>query len=461
MKESQHAEWKETWRNEFLKWICGFANAEGGVLHIGRNDRGVVVGLPDAARLLEEIPNKVRDILGIMVEVNLRTEAGQEYLEIVVEAYPYPVSYKGEYHLRSGSTKQELKGAALDKFLLRKQGRHWDGVPVPHVTVKDLSKAAIDRFRKLARQSQRLDSAILRESTPALIEKLRLRDAAYLKRAALLLFHPDPEKFATGAYVKIGFFRTNTDLLYHDEIHGDLFAQVEKTMDLLLTKYLKAGLSYQGLQRLEKFPVPEAALREAVLNAIIHKDYSSGTPIQISVYGDKLMLWNPGELPHTWTVAKLKGKHPSHPFNPDVANAFFRAGMIEAWGRGIERIMEACRAAKSPTPKLRYEPNGLWVEFSYPALSKVEAKAPARPDSGPEWGDRLGEKLGEKLGENRAAIIRAIAANPKVTVVQLAHQLGISTTAVENNLRFLKTQNLIARVGAAKGGTWKVNESKI
>ena len=80
------------------------------------------------------IPNKVRNILGIIVQVNLREEANLEYLEIVVEAYPYPVSYKGEYHYRSGSTKQELKGAALDRFLLRKQGLHWDAVPVPHAT---------------------------------------------------------------------------------------------------------------------------------------------------------------------------------------------------------------------------------------------------------------------------------------------------------------------------------------
>ena len=146
MKESQQIEWKKTWRDEFLRWICGFANAEGGALHIGRNAKGVLVGVPNAARLLEEIPNKVRDILGIIVEVNLREEGGKEWLEIVVEPYPYPLSYKGEYHLRSGSTKQELKGAALDKFLLRKQGKHWDGVPVPHVAARDLSKAAIGWF---------------------------------------------------------------------------------------------------------------------------------------------------------------------------------------------------------------------------------------------------------------------------------------------------------------------------
>ena len=106
MKESQNTEWKTIWRDEHLRWICGFANAEGGVLVIGRNDEGVVTGLPRAAKLLEGIPNKVRDILGIVVEVNLQEETGKEYLEIVVDPYLYPVSYKAEYHYRSGSTKQ-------------------------------------------------------------------------------------------------------------------------------------------------------------------------------------------------------------------------------------------------------------------------------------------------------------------------------------------------------------------
>ena len=115
MKEHQQIEWKESWRDEYLRWICGFANAEGGVLDIGRNDKGVIVGVSNAAKLLEEIPNKVRNILGIMVDVNLREERGKEWVEIRVEPYPSPISYKGEYHYRSGSTKQELKGAALEQ----------------------------------------------------------------------------------------------------------------------------------------------------------------------------------------------------------------------------------------------------------------------------------------------------------------------------------------------------------
>ena len=148
LKESQHMEWKETWRDECLKWISGFANAQGGVLVIGRNDKGLAVGVPDAKKLLLDLPNKIRDVLGIVTPVNLRRVEGKDTIEIVVEPYPYPVSYKGEYHIRVGSTKQELKGTALDRFLLRKQGRTWDGVPVPQVAIRALSGTAIAAFRK-------------------------------------------------------------------------------------------------------------------------------------------------------------------------------------------------------------------------------------------------------------------------------------------------------------------------
>ncbi|WP_051397922.1 ATP-binding protein, partial [Runella limosa] len=318
----------------YIKWIGGFANASGGKLFIGINDKGVVTGLTDAKKLLEDIPNKVRDILGIVVDVDLKTSLQGNYLEITVEAYPYPVSYKGQYHYRSGSTKQELKGAALDKFLLNKQGRRWDAVPIPHVSANNLSLSAFDFFRTKAIKSNRLTEEIVQESNDILLEKLHLTEGKFLKRAAILLFHPDPEKYVTGAFVKIGYFRTDDDLLFQDEIHGHLFEQIEKVLDLLRTKYLKALISYEGIQRIEELPFPEAALREALLNAIAHKDYSSGIPIQISVYADKIIFWNEGTLPENWTVENLKQKHASRPFNPSISTALFRTGYIEQWGRG-------------------------------------------------------------------------------------------------------------------------------
>ena len=182
MNEHQQIELKETWRDEYLKWISGFANAQGGVLVIGKNDRGKTIGIQNAAKLLEDIPNKVRDVLGILIEVNLREEGKLEYLDIAVDPYPYPVSYKGRYFIRSGSTNQELKGAALDRFLLRKQGRRWDGVPVPDVFIHDLDRKVIQRFRERAARSQRLSFPLLEEDDEQLLDKLHLLEGKYLKR---------------------------------------------------------------------------------------------------------------------------------------------------------------------------------------------------------------------------------------------------------------------------------------
>jgi len=184
MKEHQNVEWKQSWRDEYLRWICGFANADGGVLEIGRNDAGTIVGVADAARLLEEIPNKVRDVLGIMVDVNLHESAGKEWLEIRVEPYPSPISYKGEYHYRSGSTKQEIKGPALTRFLLKKQGLHWDGVSLPRLTANDLSGTALQWFRDKATKSGRVDEQVLTDSDAAMLSSLLLEEEGHLKRKA-------------------------------------------------------------------------------------------------------------------------------------------------------------------------------------------------------------------------------------------------------------------------------------
>ena len=444
MEESQNIEWKESWRDEYIKWIGGFANASGGKLFIGINDKGQVTGLNDAKKLLEDIPNKVRDILGIIIDVDLRTENELNYLEISVEAYPYPVSYKGQYHYRSGSTKQELKGGALDKLLLQKQGKRWDSVPVPNVKTNDLSVVAFNYFRKNAIASNRLTNEILRENNEILLEKLHLTDGDYLKRAAVLLFHPDPEKYVTGAFVKIGYFRTDDDLLFQDEIHGYLFEQVEKTMDLLLTKYLQASIGYQGLHRVEKFPFPEIALRETLLNAIAHKDYSSGIPIQISVYADKIIFWNEGTLPENWTVEELKKKHASRPFNPDISTAFFRAGLIEAWGRGTVQIISECLKYGIPAPIFSYDFASFSIEFQPEKLETIPEKMPKNPEI--------------FLTDNQKRIIELMRENESTTRAMLSEKMNVSEKTISANIKKLKESDFLVRIGSDKIGKWKVTE---
>ncbi|MPR37433.1 ATP-binding protein [Salmonirosea aquatica] len=363
-QESQTIEWKESWRDEYLGWICGYANAKGGTLFIGKDDTGRVVGVVKAKKLLEDLPNKIRDVLGIMADVELRSENGLDYIAVIVEPYPYPVNYRGEYHYRTGSTKQVLKGTSLNKFLLNKSGLKWDTLPVPGVPIDDLDHVAFKLFRDSAARAKRLDERELAVSNEELLDALHLFDRDQLKRAAVLLFHSKPERFVTGAYVKIGFFgESATDLKFQDEVKGSLLRQVEGTMDLLTTKYMQAAIRYEGIQRVEEYPYPVKALREAVVNAIAHKDYSSGNPVQIRVFPARLEIYNQGHIPVEWSLEKFLGKHPSQPANPDIANTFFRAGFIEQWGRGIQLILTECEAHGIPRPSFNIHFDGLEIRF--------------------------------------------------------------------------------------------------
>ena len=155
MSENQNMEYKESWHDEYLRWICGFANAQGGRLYIGIDDNGHVCGVANSRKLLEDIPNKVRNTLGIVVDVNLLRKDGRDYIEIIVEPQPYPISYYGEYHYHSGSTKQQLTGQQLNQFLLKKTGVTWDSVPMA-VTPAELRFDSFDIFRERAVKSSRM-----------------------------------------------------------------------------------------------------------------------------------------------------------------------------------------------------------------------------------------------------------------------------------------------------------------
>lgn len=333
-----------------------------------------MVDLPDADKLMEDIPNKVRDVLGIMVDVNLLHDGDKRYIEIVVEPYPYPVTYKGQYHYRSGSTKQELKGAALNKFLLDRIGVRWCNVPVPSVKMEELSSESIQDFKESGIKRKRMDADVLADSTTDFLSSLDMLVDGQITRAGVLMFHPKPEKLFPGAFIKIGFFRSDSDLAFQDEIHGSLVRQVDRTFDLLTTKYMNYLISFEGLQRIENPPYPEGPLRECILNSVSHKDYAEQVPIQISVYPDRIVFWNPGSLPESWTVENLLKKHPSRAFNPAIANAFFRCGEVDAWGRGIGKIVDGAISEKLLPPIFDTSFGGLMVTFySSPTAQLKEA----------------------------------------------------------------------------------------
>lgn len=281
MAENQNIEYKESWRNEYLKWICGFANAQGGTIYIGMDDHGKVVGISNAKKMSEDIPNIVRDTMGIMVDVNVLQAGNLDYLEIVVPPYANPISYHGEYHYRSGSTKQQLQGAALNAFLTRKTGIRWEDGTVDNVSVDDLDEESFRIFRREALRSKRMTEQDLNVSRRELLEKLHLMEGGKLKRTAVLLFHSDPQAVQVGSFIKIGKFE-GPELLYQHTLEGSLISTADKVVDLIYLMYLKAKITYDKEHRVETFPFAREAVREAIFNAIIHNCYMYGTPIQMT-----------------------------------------------------------------------------------------------------------------------------------------------------------------------------------
>jgi len=364
MPEQQNVEYKKSWRDEYLKWICGFANAQGGKIYIGIDDNGHVEGLEDYKRLMDDIPNKIVNHLGVLADVNLHNSNGKHYIEIDVAVNTVPVSYHGIYHYRSGSTKQELKGNALNQFMLKKMGISWEQRPIPEASIKDIDESAVKSFVRKALARQRISENAVEADTHTILRNLKLiSEQGELLSAALLLFGKEPDNYALSAFYKIGRFgKSPADLKFQDIIKGNILDMADKVMNILDTKYLTRPISYRGLQRIEGLEYPEQALREAILNSIIHKDYSR-TSIFLSVYDDRLSIWNPGELPDTLTIAKLKERHGSEPRNRLIANVFFMAGYIESWGRGIEIMMEGCKEYNIPEPLIIEEQGGLSVTF--------------------------------------------------------------------------------------------------
>lgn len=361
IKENQSIEFKESWSENNLKAICAFANTKGGSLFIGIDDKGIIKGVGDSKRLLEDLPSKIRELLGLTAEVQLKKSKEKEYIEVRIKQSDSPVSFRGKFYVRSGSTNQELRNNELQSFLLTKSNTSWDAVLEDANSNKDLNSETIDFFKSRAGTKQL--PAAKENDVDQLLNKLHLTSKGNIMRAGILLFGKDPQSFFPGAFIRIGKFSDDELPQTSEEIRGNLFEQAEEVMAILKSKYLVSQVKIEGLYRDQNLEYPESALREAIINAIAHKDYS-GPHIQIKVYGDKLTFWNPGELPKDLTIESLKRSHSSYPRNQKIARVFYDSGLIEGWGSGTMKMIKDCVKAGLPEPIFEESNGGIQVTFS-------------------------------------------------------------------------------------------------
>ncbi len=260
-----------------------------------------------------------------------------------------------------------------------------------------------------------------------------------------------------------------------DVVEGPVIEQPDKVLSLLYRQYLKAKISYDGAHRIERYPFPKAAVREAVVNAVAHKDYASGSPVQIRVYDDRLLIGNTCILPQGWTIKDLLGFHTSEPHNPKLANVFFLAGLVESWGRGVQKILTECKLDGIDEPTYRVSGGSLHVEFTAPedrvvrtggrlsgnvetfvtasSLSYVGNHVGNVVNVGNDVGDHL-TKTGPLTATERA-IIAEMKADPKAAAKDIASAIGISERQVERVRKALREAGLIERIGGTRGH-WKI-----
>ncbi len=358
MRENQRVEFKESWRDEYLKTLCAFANTEGGLMYIGMSDKGEPIGLKNTDYLLETLPNKIRNSLNILASVKVEHIKGIEVIKIETPPSEVPISYKGKFYIRSGSTTQEVSGMELVKFLMKKQKLSWDAL-LSDAGIDEIDEETVLKFKNMAKDRLAISEG---DSIEKILENLELLRDGKLTNAGLLLFGKNPGGYFLNATTRVGRFRTETEIMDTVDIKGNLFNQVNKVVDAI-KKHLNVRFEIKGIERKDTWDYPLPAIREACINALIHRDYMDSAEIQIKIYDDRIWFWNPGKLPEGITVDILKNEHFSKPRNKLIAMVFYYAGLIERWGTGTRRMVELCREHGLPEPEFREFGNGFSVIF--------------------------------------------------------------------------------------------------
>lgn len=435
-QESETLEFKRQWTDRALEDLAAFANTHGGTLLVGIREDGEIVGAPADDREIQRITNLIAAHLGITPSLRLIKMQGQPVLEIRVEPAHGLIAYGGRYLRRVGTTNRDFAPEELARHLLERSGRTWDGLPSGW-TLNDVDSNALENFARLARPKlPHLDP----KNPEQTLQNLELLSDGQLKNAGVLLFGKRPQRLFPQGQVRIGLFR-GTEILDSHDYQGTLWEQLEGAMERF-RQVLKVRFdvraedaSLEGLRRREVWEYPLEALREALINALIHRDYTIPADIQIKIHEDSLEIWNAGELPPPLKPEDLRGPHRSVLRNPLLAQAFYFAGLIERWGTGTTRILELCHRQGLPEPEFQNHQGGFLVTF---------AKDPYTP-----------ERL-RAIGLNERQVQAVLYVKQRGRISNQAHQelVGVSKRTASRDLNDLVQRGIFERVGGTGKGTY-------
>lgn len=429
--ETETVEFKESLNESFYKNISAFANTKGGMLILGADKNGIVKGVDPSSRFLEDLTNRIVNKLSIYPDIETIDIKGNRVIVIKVSRSGYPVSYEGRYYERVGNTTREVKTDNLRIMLLR--GKPWDSI-TGRFLLKEIDPETVHRFISLAVDKNRLADVSLKESPNVILKKLELISDGKLTNGAVLLFGKNPQKHFINLCVRIGRFKTETMIIDDKWVKGNLFQQFEETLNIL-KQFISVRYEIKNIQREDIWDYPIPALREAVLNALIHRDYFNiANFILIKVYDDHIWISNPGGLPEGITIDELKKPHKSYVRNPLIAKTFYLTGNIEQYGSGTVRMTEWMKEAGLPEPEFKEEMGGFSVYFYKDIYTEENLR-----------------KMG--LNERQIKAVMYVKEKGKITNKEYQKVCDISERSATRDLTHLVSIELFKQIGVTGRGT--------
>jgi ATP-dependent DNA helicase RecG len=352
--ESETLEFKRSFDKETIETCCAFANAKGGQILIGVTDEGALEGVQVSDETIQQYLNQIKTQTepGLMVDIEAHQFDNKTLLTIKVGEFPIkPVSFKGRFYKRKANSNHQLNLTEIANMHLQSLQLTWDAYPANEVAWNDLDRNKINQFINRVNQKGRFSLSGTREESLA---KLNLLKDSRVTQAAKLLFGKEQTLYN----VHIGRFKTPSMIIDDKMVRATLFDAVEETMRIIIS-HLKVAFEITGkkIERTEIFEYPLEALRELVLNSIIHRDYTSPVDNQIKIFDQKITIFNPGKLYGDLTIEQLKtDSYPSRTRNKLIAEAFYLTGDIEKYGSGYQRIRKAIQ--DYPSMMFDYEESG-------------------------------------------------------------------------------------------------------
>jgi ATP-dependent DNA helicase RecG len=358
--ETETVEFKERLNESFYKTISAFANTKSGTILLGVDKKGSIIGVELSDEFLENLTNRIVNKLSVYPDIETLSIKGKRVLIIKILRAGYPVSYEGRYYERVGNTTREMSQQKLQALILSRSP--WDFI-AGNFPLEEIDAETVNQFIRLAVDKKRLTDISLNEPINLILQKLGLLIDEKLTNGAILLFGKNPQKYFINLCVRIGRFKTETTIIDDKWAKGNLFKQIEETINII-RQHMSVRYEIKDFQREDIWDYPIPAVREAVMNALIHRDYFNIANFTlIKVYDDHIWFTNPGGLPEGITIEQLKKPHSSVFRNPLIAKIFYLAGYIEQYGSGTVRMVQWMKEAGLPEPEYKEEMGGFSVYF--------------------------------------------------------------------------------------------------